>query len=96
MVRSHSKTEQAKKLLPSLTHTNMRIEFIQLHQKEAFQPMKPNKLMSEQKKGAFKFLMFITKKQCSGVKARGCADKRKQRDLFLKEEAASPTVSSEA
>ena len=40
--------------------------------------------------------MFITKKRCGRVKARGCADGRKQRDMYSKEEAASPTVSTEA
>eukprot|EP00957_Ditylum_brightwellii_P077882 5919371-Ditylum_brightwellii.AAC.1 len=39
--------------------------------------------------------MFITKKRCRRIKARGCADRRKQRDMYTKEEAASCTVSPE-
>eukprot|EP00957_Ditylum_brightwellii_P205326 15343367-Ditylum_brightwellii.AAC.1 len=53
-------------------------EFLQLHQKETFQPMTPDELINDQKKGALKLLMFITKK-CGRVKLRGCADGRKQR-----------------
>eukprot|EP00957_Ditylum_brightwellii_P140482 10703377-Ditylum_brightwellii.AAC.1 len=40
--------------------------------------------------------MFITKKRCHRVKPQGCAGGRKQREMYSKEETASPTVSSEA
>eukprot|EP00957_Ditylum_brightwellii_P156894 11940809-Ditylum_brightwellii.AAC.1 len=40
-------------------------EFLQLHNKETFKPIAPDKLKSEQCKTALKLLIFITKKQCS-------------------------------
>ena len=40
--------------------------------------------------------MFILKKQCGRIKARGCADGRKQRSYMTKEETSSPTVATES
>jgi hypothetical protein len=40
--------------------------------------------------------MFLTKKHCGRIKARGCADGRKQRETTRKEDASAPTVSVEA
>ena len=40
--------------------------------------------------------MFLKRKRCGKVKARGCADGRKQRKYTAKESSTSPTVSSEA
>jgi hypothetical protein len=40
--------------------------------------------------------MFLSKKQCGGVKARGCADGRKQRKTTSKEEVLAPTVAIES
>jgi Reverse transcriptase (RNA-dependent DNA polymerase) len=40
--------------------------------------------------------MFLKRKRCGKVKARGCADGRKQRDYISSEDAASPTVATEA
>ena len=37
--------------------------------------------------------MFLTEKQCRKIKARKCADGRKQREYVNKQDAASPTVS---
>eukprot|EP00957_Ditylum_brightwellii_P182665 13913589-Ditylum_brightwellii.AAC.1 len=71
-------------------------EFLQCHQKETFKPIAPDELAKEQQKSALKLLMFITKKRCGRVKARGCADGRKQCDMYSKEEAAPHTVSLEA
>eukprot|EP00957_Ditylum_brightwellii_P085091 6469664-Ditylum_brightwellii.AAC.1 len=70
-------------------------EFMQLHTKETFQSLAKDELTDEQRKSVLKSLMFITQKRCGRVKARGCADGRKQREMYSKEEAASPTVSSE-
>ena len=39
--------------------------------------------------------MFIKKKRCGRIKTRGCADSRKQRTYIPKEDASSPTVSTE-
>ena len=40
--------------------------------------------------------MFITKKRCGHIKARGCADGIKQRSYMTKEEIISPTVATES
>jgi hypothetical protein len=40
--------------------------------------------------------MFLKEKRCGKIKARGCADGRKQQLYKSKEETSSPTVSSEA
>jgi hypothetical protein len=42
------------------------------------------------------YLMFLKRKRCGKIKARGCADGRKQRRYATKDDAASPTVSNEA
>jgi hypothetical protein len=39
--------------------------------------------------------MFLTKKRCGRVKARGCADGRKQRETTSKEDASARTVAIE-
>jgi hypothetical protein len=40
--------------------------------------------------------MSLQEKRCGKIKARGCADGRKQQLYMNKEETSSPTVSSEA
>ena len=40
--------------------------------------------------------MFLTKKRCGRIKARGCADGRKQRETTKKEDASAPAASIEA
>jgi hypothetical protein len=40
--------------------------------------------------------MFLSKKQCGRMKARGCVDGIKQRDTISKEEASAPTVAIES
>ena len=50
----------------------------------------------EQKSAALRYLMFISKKRCGRIKARGCADGRKQRSYMTKEETSSPTVATES
>ena len=49
-----------------------------------------------QKRQALAYLMFLKRKRCGTIKARGYADGRKQRAYIAKEDAASPTVSTEA
>jgi hypothetical protein len=53
-------------------------------------------LTEQQKDGALKSLMFLKEKRCGRVKGRFCADGRKQREIYTKEEAASPTVMHES
>ena len=52
-------------------------------------------LTREDKKAALRYLMFLKQKRCGKIKARGCADGRKQRLYKTKEETSSPTVSIE-
>jgi hypothetical protein len=40
--------------------------------------------------------MYLKQKRCGKIKARGCADCRKQRLYKSKEKTSSPTVSTEA
>jgi hypothetical protein len=40
--------------------------------------------------------MFMSKKRCGRIKARGCADGRKQRETTSKKEESSPTVAIES
>jgi len=70
-------------------------ELQQLHTKDTFTPVKARTLSSEQKKRALRSLMFVKKKRDGKIKGRACADGRKQRDLYAKEDASSPTVSIE-
>ena len=46
------------------------------------------------KEKALNYLMFLKQKRCGKIKARGCADKRKQREYISKDESSSPTVSN--
>jgi hypothetical protein len=46
----------------------------------------------EQKLQALRYLVFLKEKKCGRIKARGCADGRKQRLWKTKVETSSPTV----
>ena len=60
------------------------------------EPKKRTELTSEQRREALAYLMFLKRKRCGKVKGRGCADGRKQRAYVSREDATSPTVSTEA
>jgi hypothetical protein len=68
----------------------------QLHTRKVAKPVDGNNLTKEQKQATLRYLMFPSKKRCGIVKARGCADGRKQRDRTSKEEASAPTVAIES
>ena len=71
-------------------------EMQQLHDRQVMKAKEAKELTREQKKEALAYLMFL-KRKCGGkIKGRGCADGRKQRAYTAKEDAASPTVASEA
>ena len=53
-------------------------------------------LTKEQRRDALAYLMYLKRKRCGKYKARGCADGRKQRAWTNKEDASSPTISTEA
>ena len=71
-------------------------ELQQLHNRTVLEPLDAGTLNRDQKKAALSYLMFIKKKRCGKIKARGCADGRKQRLYTKKEDASSPTASIEA
>jgi hypothetical protein len=74
----------------------VRKEMKQLHDRRVMQPIKSVELTPEQRREALGYLMFLKRKRCGTVKARGCADGRKQRAYIAKEDASSPTMSTEA
>jgi hypothetical protein len=71
-------------------------ELRQLHYRQAIEPKMPATLTAEERKRALRYLMYLKQKRCGRIKARGCADGRKQRLYKTKHETSSPTVSSEA
>jgi len=71
-------------------------ELKQVHDMDVFNPKDPRKMTREEKKQALEYLMFLKQKKSGRVKARGCADGRKQRRYMDKEETSSPTVATES
>jgi Reverse transcriptase (RNA-dependent DNA polymerase) len=71
-------------------------EMNQLYTRKVSKPVHKDDLTKEQKKASLRYLMFLTKKRCGKIKARGCADGRKQRETINKEDASAPTISIEA
>ena len=68
----------------------------QLHDRNVCEPINEKDLSREQKSKALGYLMFLKQKRCGRIKGRGCANGQKQRVWTTKEEATSPTVSTEA
>jgi len=71
-------------------------EMQQLHDRDVIEPKKSSMLTREEKHKALHYLMFLKKKRCGRIKARGCADGRKQRIYKTKEETSAPTVAIES
>jgi hypothetical protein len=71
-------------------------ELQQLHYRRVVKPTLGSNLTKEQKRAALHYLMFLKQKRCGKIKARGCADGRKQRLWKTKEETSSPTVRTES
>jgi len=72
------------------------VEMQQLHDRKVSEPKAAHMLTREEKKKALEYLIFLKKKRCGRIKARGCADGRKQRIYKSKEETSSPTVAVES
>jgi hypothetical protein len=64
----------------------------QLHTRKVAKPVDSSKLSKVQKRASLNYLMFMSKKRCGNIKARGCADGRKQRETTTKEESPPPVV----
>ena len=71
-------------------------ELEQLLYRKVIVGRKASSLTPSQRKVALQYLMFLKEKRCGKVKARGCADGRKQRLYKTKEETSSPTMNVEA
>jgi hypothetical protein len=71
-------------------------ELQQLHYRQVVKPILGDDMTKEQKRAALHYLMFLKQKRCGKIKARGCADGRKQRLWKTKEETSSPTVRTES
>jgi hypothetical protein len=67
-------------------------EVEQLYTRKVSKPVDSKDLTKEQKRASLRYLMFLTKKRTGRIKARGCADGRKQRETTNKEDASAPTV----
>jgi len=66
-----------------------------MDEKYVFVPRLPSELSREDKVRALRMIMFNKKKRCGRIKARRCADGRKQRSYIPKEDYSSSTVSTE-
>ena len=71
-------------------------ELKQLDLRDVIVPRDGTALTREQKRRALQYLMYLKEKRCGRIKARGCADGRKQRLYKDKQETSSPTVSTHA
>jgi hypothetical protein len=59
----------------------------------AVKMLKPSELNKTIRYEALNYLMFLKRKRCGKIEARGCADGRPQREYISKDESSSPTVS---
>ena len=71
-------------------------EMMQLHIMDTWKAMDPAKLSREEQMGALSLLLFLKEKQMGKIKGRGCLNGAPQRAYIAKEDAASPTVSTES
>jgi hypothetical protein len=71
-------------------------EMTQLHDMQAFFPRDPNTMTQEQRKKALSSLIFLKEKSTGEIKSRTCINGAPQRDYISKEDAASPTASTDS
>jgi hypothetical protein len=71
-------------------------ELRQLHYRKSIKPKHKHDLSRDEQRRALRYLMYLKQKRCGRIKARGCADGRKQRIYKTRDETSSPTVSTEA
>ena len=74
---------------------SVKTEMKQLHDRKVMQPHFKKELTSQQRAEALSYLMFLKRKRCGKIKARGCADGHKQCGKIPPEDTTSPTVSTE-
>ena len=71
-------------------------ELRQLHMRDSFIPRQRNSLSSEERKKMCEAVNQNKEKSTGEIKGRTCANGSNQRGYISKEDAASPTVSTEA
>ena len=71
-------------------------ELAQMHNMSVFTPILHSELTAEDKQKAVSSLMFLKEKHDKTVKGRFCADGRKQRGDWSKQDTTSPNVSTES
>jgi len=71
-------------------------EMRQLHERVVFKPINIHELAHQEKRRALESLIFLVEKRDGRIKARACANGSTQRSYINKEDAASPTASTEA
>ena len=71
-------------------------ELRQLDYMQVIIPKHRDDLSTDDRRKALNYLMYLKQKRCGRIKARGCADGRKQRVYKGKDKTSSPTVSTEA
>ena len=71
-------------------------EIKQLHDRKVFKPIMSSELTTQERKRAMDSLIFFTEKRDGRVKGRACANGSTQRDYIPREDAASPTASTDS
>ena len=71
-------------------------EMKQLHMRKTFKPKHWSSLSKDQKERLLESHLFLKQKRCGTIKGRTVAGGNKQRSYINKEEASSPTVSTQA
>jgi hypothetical protein len=71
-------------------------ELSQMHNMCVFTPIQKSDLTPEERKRAMSSLMFLKENRDKTVKGQFCADGRKQRGDWTKQETTSPTISTES
>jgi hypothetical protein len=64
--------------------------------RDVIQMLDPKSVTYDMFQMSLSYLMFLKRKRCGTIKARGCADGRSQQDYITKDESNSPTVKSQA
>ena len=71
-------------------------EMKQLHLRNTFKPMRWKEMSEEQKSSILESHLFLKQKRDGSIKGRTVAGGNKQREFISKEDASSPTVSTES
>ena len=64
--------------------------------KNVIDMLPPKSITHDMMKMSLAYLMFLKRKRCGKIKARGCADGRSQRVYITKLESSSPCVKTHA